>query len=225
MTSHDDLCAVRYADLDYTWRPSSYWDAPGDALGLILHNVKGTERRRVIREYWQAGRFHELEDIFLQDELTEAQRATLSRVHPACMGGEYLPPARRGEVTIARIELRSVTSDVIEVRAKPAAERIRYRIVDEYESSYSCSPRTSREPLTLGQLIDLIDDAGLTLGFSQANNFPAVPIGALRAFTQIRSDVYAHLTTHGDRVHAAWFEMICRNRRPASPRRTSGCRS
>jgi hypothetical protein len=55
-------------------------------------------------------------------------------VHPHFMGGEYLPSYGRQEVEIARIELASTTSDVISLRARPTGSRIRYRIVDEYES-------------------------------------------------------------------------------------------
>ena len=47
------------------------------------------------------------------------------------MGGEYLPPLRKGEVEIARISLESTTDDQISIRARRGRERIRCRVVDE----------------------------------------------------------------------------------------------
>ena len=77
------------------------------------------------------------------------------------MGGEYLPPLRKGEVEIARISLASVTADQISVRARRSRGRIRYRVVDEYmeTSTYVCHPASSVSPLSLGELIALMESA------------------------------------------------------------------
>ena len=75
------------------------------------------------------------------------------------MGGEYLPPLRKGEVEIARISLESTTADQISVRARRVGERIRYRIVDEYEFKYVCHPASSDSPLSLRDLIGLMESA------------------------------------------------------------------
>ena len=52
------------------------------------------------------------------------------------MGGEYLPPVKKGEVEIARISLESVSGDQISVRARRSGGRISYSIVDEYGNYY-----------------------------------------------------------------------------------------
>jgi hypothetical protein len=75
------------------------------------------------------------------------------------MGGEYLPYYLPGEVEIARISLESTTADVISLRARLAAGKLRYRIVDEYDTSYLARPAESARPLTLGELIDMIECA------------------------------------------------------------------
>jgi len=79
------------------------------------------------------------------------------------MGGEYLPPLRLGEVEIARVELASTLSDVISVRARRQGDEIHYSVVDEYpeqhEEGYWLRFRTSTQPLTLRQLVQLIDSA------------------------------------------------------------------
>jgi len=75
------------------------------------------------------------------------------------MGGEYLPDFKREEVEIARVTLQSSTQDVISVRAKPTANRIKYRIVDEYETPSKISPASSSQPLSMDRLIRLMDSA------------------------------------------------------------------
>ncbi len=64
------------------------------------------------------------------------------------MGGEYLPDRRDTEVEIARINIDSTTSDVTSVYAKAGKDRIRYRVVDEYNGDTLSEKRTrnSRRP-------------------------------------------------------------------------------
>ena len=56
----------------------------------------------------------------------------LGRIHPAFMGGEYLPDLSQDEVKIARITIASTTQDVTSVYARRGKNRIHYRVVDEY---------------------------------------------------------------------------------------------
>ena len=100
----------------------------------------------------------------LQGSLTENERAVFTSVHPWLMGGEYLPDALTNEVEIARIVMKSVTMDVVSIRARRTKHRIVYRIVDEYtdeerEYKFKVSPKTSLRPLKLRQLIAMIDGA------------------------------------------------------------------
>ena len=69
----------------------------------------------------------------------------------------FLPKYLSCEVEIARITLESTTADVTSVRARPTRRGIAYRVVDEYNTKYSFRPRTSRRPLSLAQLINLIE--------------------------------------------------------------------
>jgi hypothetical protein len=83
------------------------------------------------------------------------------RAHPSHMGGEYLPPLRKGEVEIARISLQSETADQISVRARRIGRRMGYCVVDEYPESwtYVCHPASSLSPLSLRELIALMESA------------------------------------------------------------------
>ena len=99
----------------------------------------------------------------MKEELTCEERSAWGSVGPWCLGGEFLPAMQEGEVEIARISLASTTSDQISVRARQVDGAIHYRIVGEYEEEesmrYELPFQQSDQPLTLGELIDLIDGA------------------------------------------------------------------
>lgn len=198
----------------YSFRPT-YWD-DGHPLAAILKNVKGTNRRRMITDYWEAGKLAELDSTLLEDETAPGLRQFLESLHPSFMGGEYLPDLLPGEVEIARIELQSTTSDVISVRAhlKPGGDLIHYRIVDEYESEFEIEPESSAAPLTQGELIGLIDTVdggkggGLALIYNNSNAEGYSDARGLRHFTTVSSTTYPDLFAHYDAVHQRWCEEI-----------------
>ena len=86
--------------------------------------------------------------------MRDGERQALARIHPAFMGGEYLPDLLENEVAIARITIASTTQDVTSVYARRGKRRIYYRAVDEYEGEtlFEKNTRTSTRPLTLGEL-------------------------------------------------------------------------
>jgi hypothetical protein len=98
-----------YAGIDYDFRPESYWAPAGNPLAAALRNVKGRNRREMIRDYHSSGLLPTLSDDLLRDTLEEDTRESLGLIHPSFMGGEYLPDYSRHEVEIARIELQSTT--------------------------------------------------------------------------------------------------------------------
>jgi hypothetical protein len=126
--------------VDYEFRPKSFWTAASHPLAAILRNVKGRNRREMIWDYFETGKLDQLSDELLKDTLSDEARASLGKIHPTFMGGEYLPNYGRQEVEIARIELASTTSDVISLRARPSGSRIKYRVVDEYQTEFLPPP-------------------------------------------------------------------------------------
>ena len=185
---------------DLNFRPSTYWETP-DAL---LANIKGERRRRVIKELLDAGKVDELERWILAESLTEEERVALGRLHPALMGGEYLPEYQGEEVEIARVSLRSTTGDVIAIRARRERRAIRYRIVDEYASEIQCLPAETSEPLSFGELVRLIDSAryassdqvGLTSAFRDGNLSEDTDPRELVDFVTISSVFYRELEAY-----------------------------
>jgi len=142
--------------IDLSYRPDTYWPEALDQEQLLAR-IKGESRRNIAREILAEEGFAGLTSFLGREELSEDERAGWGGLHPALMGGEYLPGHGVGEVEIARISLASITSDQISIRASHAGDKIRYAIHDEYQSEYELAFEDSRQPLTLGELIKFID--------------------------------------------------------------------
>lgn len=138
-----------------SFRPISYFE-PLDLKGHLLSTIKGAERRRHVEKMLRAGPLPIEPSDVLRPALSDAERLAAGRVHPAFMGGEYLPDRERAEVEIARITLASVLQDVTCVYAKREGDRIDIRIVDEYDGDTlgGTTALSTKEPLTLGELVD-----------------------------------------------------------------------
>ena len=196
-----------------SFRPSSYWEED-DPLTTILRNVKGTNRRQMITDFWNAGQLDELDPAHLEDETDPGLRRFLESIDPSFMGGEYLPDFLPTEVEIVRIELKSTTSDVISIRARyqPGDELIHYRVVDEYGTTFEIQPESSTEPLSHDEIVRLLDTTdggdggGLGLRFNHFNFDVTGEAERLRYFTTVRSDFYPDLFDHYDEVHERWAE-------------------
>jgi len=155
--------AVRFPavpGIDLSFRPQTYfWP-----LGLETHllaRVKGVERKAALQRLIDAGRLDDIPDLLTRSALTEEERKRRGRIHPAFMGGEYLPDLLEREVEIARITIASTLQDVTSVFARRGKRRIYYRVVDEYgdDTLSGRTVRTSARPLTLGELEEFFDGA------------------------------------------------------------------
>jgi hypothetical protein len=208
-----------YTGIDYQFRPESYWVAVNNPLEAAHRNVKGRNRREIIRDYYEAGNLEQLDENLLADTLAADTRVSLGRIHPSFMGGEYLPNYRRSEVEVARIELKSTTHDVISLRARPLGPRIRYRLVDEYSSEFRLPQQTSNRPFSLGELIRFLDSVegvditepgwakfGFVLSSNQCNLECGADLETLRDFTRVESDYYPDLAFHYAEAIEEWYE-------------------
>ena len=145
--------------IDLTYRSDTYWP---DELNQehLLARIGGKVRRDMVRDALARGDIASIDPILAEETLSEADRRSWGLVHPDLWGGEYLPDLDAGDVEIARISLRSSLSDQISVRAARAGDKIRYSVCDEYETEYELAVTESQLPLTLGELIALIDGSG-----------------------------------------------------------------
>jgi hypothetical protein len=182
--------------IDYSDRPASYW-ATG-SLQQLLANIKGAERKKRALGLIKEGRLDEATEFVLT-----AGRAGLSKIHPALLGGEFLPDFEAEEVEIARVTMASLTQDVISIRARPEKGRILYRAVDEYESRCVIRPESSLRPLTLHQLICLFetgsDADGNPIGLGIIQRLfecTEEPADAFADFLTFSSEFYPDLTKH-----------------------------
>lgn len=188
--------------IDYTFRPRSYW-AVADLRKLIA-NIKGAERKKDALRLLKENRIEQAYDFILADTLDDGQRELFGSLHPALLGGEYLPDYQRGEVEIARVTMDSTTQDVISIRARPGtkAQPIIYRLVDEYETEYRFVPAFSTQPLTLGELVNLIDTSssdgsGIGLDIIQTNfDCNDEPAEHYAGFLHFSSEFYDELGPH-----------------------------
>jgi hypothetical protein len=180
----------------------------------------------MIRNFYEQGRLDQLVPVAAADGLSDEDREGLGAIHPSFMGGEYLPGYRRAEVEIVRIELDSTTPDVITLRARPIGRKrpqIAYSLVDEYETEYKIRPARTARPLTLGQLITLLDDVdtdvterewlrhGWVLSLNESNrtldNGDPAPY---RDFTRVSSEFYPELSKHYERLFDRWTDAYRR---------------
>ncbi len=123
--------------------------------------------------------------------------------------GEYLPDLLPREVEIARIVLQSATGDVVSVRARRSDGVIEYRVVDEYETLFTFQPQLSQEPLTLEEIITLIDglqeeDGSAYIWAVLEMNFPDDEREDASDFLSVHSDFYPGLYAHFERIIEDW---------------------
>jgi hypothetical protein len=207
-----------YSAINYDFRPDSYWSPARSPLDAALRNIKGRNRREMIKDYHSRGLLPALSDNLLRDTLDEDTRRRLDLIHPSFMGGEYLPDYGCDEVEIARIELQSTTSDVISVRARPRGKRIEYSVCDEYQVEYRLPQKTSRQPLSLRDLIRFLDSVehpehepewerfGFVLSFNQTSLECNGDLETLEDFTSVSSDFYPGLGQHYARFIDEWYQ-------------------
>jgi hypothetical protein len=146
------MASSELRQIDPGYRPVRFF-GPAGLETHLLSTIKGAERRNLVASRLQNGDAS-FADGLAEPSLPDDVRVSWGAIHPAIMGGEYLPDRRAGELEIARITIQSTTQDVTCVYASPGRDRIRYRVVDEYggDCLEGRIKRTSSRPLSLGDL-------------------------------------------------------------------------
>ena len=123
---------------------------------------------------------------------------------------------------IARLVLASTTQDVYAVRARWVGSELRYRVVDEYETDWYLTRETSERPLSMRELIEVIDTA--TFDENEWEDLTdALRDGALADesdasdaadFVTVTSELYPLVTRYYDAKAAAWLQRRCGGTHP-----------
>ena len=130
------------------------------------------------------------------------------------MGGEYLPERTQGEVEIARIVLQSTLMDVFSLCARWSEGTYHYRLVDEHESVIKLCRKSSKQTLTLGQAIEIIETAesdelpigecGLVSYWWDQQLFNGDDPEDCVAWATVESELYPDLPTWYEQRGRAW---------------------
>ena len=211
MTTHVAAPVREFPGIDLSFRPRTYFGPLPLATHLLAH-VTGQERRELLRA--RLATVHDdLPAELVASSLDDDTRDAVGRIHPAFMGGEYLPPLKDNETEIARISLASVTADQISVRAQQLREGVAYRIVDEYSNeyvSYQCRPNLTEVPLTLAEIVGMLDGACESGGAVLSHIIANIECGAdpeeMRRFVRVSSEFYSQLESYYAHRIASWFE-------------------
>jgi hypothetical protein len=192
--------------IDLQFRPADYlW--PQALETHLLARVKGARRREALKALLDAGRTEQIPDFLAAASLSEEERDAISAIHPALMGGEYLPDTDDDEIEIARIVLRSTLSDVTSVYARYGEKAFHYRVVDEYDGETLSGPaeRSSDQPLTLAQLFEFFDRAWPLMEVLE-RCYPG-NLQAMHGFFKAESAFYPQLDTlYRQRVESSFLE-------------------
>ena len=192
---------------DLEFRPRSYfWPMAADKH--LLGRISGTWRRQIAEELLAQG--HDPSEIehLADNVLPDGQRDGLMAAHPGLSGGEYLPPLGKDEVEIVRVNLiGSVLGDVISVRARRSRDGIVYSIVDEHEMEYQPGISSSEQPLTMRELIDLLEtsEPALGIGFLEGSLEVGVDLDDLENFMRVESLFYPQLEARYEEQTEQWL--------------------
>ena len=213
---------------DLEQRPEAYFGGDAELRASLL----GEWRRQQVLAELDAGRGAEVPEALFASKLDDRLRDFIGGIHPSMMGGEYLPALKSNEIEIARVCLESTTADVISVRAELRADGYHYSVVDEYQDegdAYQLKLEHSEEPLSLGELIQLVDTCstkGVSLEASYGADRGALGLvmpfyyqqwecgddaQGMLDFVSVRSEFYPALGSYYFNRGVVWREVIDRD--------------
>lgn len=126
--------------------------------------------------------------------------------------GARMPQMEPGEVEIAGIEFLSRVVSPISIRALTGGGLTRYRVIDGFGSRFTVAKATSVRPLTLAELIDLIDGTvhefgvGLTDVYRDLYSDPSDPTERAASFVRVISAYYPQLEEYYAERSRSWLQ-------------------
>jgi hypothetical protein len=128
---------------------------PDDAVERALRRVKGTYRRRVLREQIASG--GPVDERLLTASIPEETKARLGAQAPQLRSGEDLPDLDPDEIELARLTLTAtVHQEVTSLRARPSGSAQAFlRMVDEYEEEIELPFEQVSGEIALDEVVEL----------------------------------------------------------------------
>lgn len=205
------------SEIDLSFRPQNYFWSLDHGIRLAS-DIQGVARRRMYERALALGDDTTMQRMMSEATLGAAERRLIGGLHPALMGGEFLPPRKSGEVEIARIVIASTTYDTFCVNARRNGDCLAYQVVDEYEGGcldeQTCM---SIRPLSLGELFDFLISAWDLWGCLEANfadhGYP--PDRVLGFIVEASSSFYAEF---GDLVTERVEQWVLQKRQASKSR-------
>jgi hypothetical protein len=214
--------------IDYSYRPKSYWTVFSPIADTLL-TVKSAYKRKILEGACRLGEYDELEKIVRNINMSRTELKRWAENHSDYydnpnLDHEYLPKYLLGEVEIVRIEndmeRPTSTTNKICIRARRVGKEIKYRVVDDNETGADIefSPRESIQPLSLGELVALIDGAyyrdtdflGLATAFAITNYDEDQELDDILDATTISSKFYDPLSVHYEYAIRNWYETAAK---------------
>lgn len=205
----------RATDLDF--RPASYWSEHKRATA----DLRGTYRRKALKEALLRQDSFKISELMGESD-NEAFKMALGRINPTLRSGEDLPLLRKNETEIARLRLtQTIHEEVTSIRARRRSGRIEYNIWAEAytglgDFKYRTVPRSSVEPLSMRELVKLIDTAklvspdgsveeeGLVFRIWEYDHQCGKSRDVVRRSLEISSEFYPQLTQYYDEQFLVW---------------------
>ncbi len=164
--------------IDLEFRPESYWDVPAAVMADMYDRVcrdffaevvaSGQDDPQLLEIVAGVEKIEEIRE-FLREEDEDGLEYRAGRLWEEVYYNRFddMPRYRFGEVSIAGV-LYSATvhRDVVDVRAQWTPYGIVYQVVDEYETPYNVAIEESEKPLTLAELIQIVDCADFRTEYS-----------------------------------------------------------
>jgi hypothetical protein len=188
-------------NFNFEFRPIYF--GPEDLKTHFGARVKGELRRQSAMDLADNGGFDE---EVMSSELSDEHRQAVGAVHPWLMGGEYLPDFLEQEVEIARVTLASTTMDVTSIRAQKSDSGYEFRIVDEYENEFEFEQKTSETPITMKELVGIIDGCELVTGPRDMNLEGGCTPEEIYSFATVTSVFYPELAAYYSEANDVWLE-------------------
>lgn len=139
-------------EFDLKYRPETYWTQK-NKVSLI----KGEHRKQLVKDLIDAG--EDVPESLLEENASQEFLDASLIFDRQSLGGEFVPNLEINQTEIVRIWIDSTFGDIVSVRATMLDSGISYSMHDDHEEKYIINPESSKLPITVQEVINLIETA------------------------------------------------------------------